>query len=123
MRISCAWKHFSISLKDLRERIALQFPDTFLGIVADEFEFTLDFERDVSEEVRVWISDHLGTLTESGEAAKEAQHAARESISDIVRLTLVEANWDAMRSVERKIVLGIPLSNEEKDGLIAEHTG
>jgi hypothetical protein len=119
--IQYAWKSFQIHLPVLEAWLKANAGEYYTGNSADCC-FTMWFSEEPSEGIKSAITAQWESLTEQGEAAKWATYEARNAAVETAKTGLLTASFDDLISAERKMLLGMSLTDEDKDALIVKFT-
>jgi hypothetical protein len=114
-----SWKEFRVHLPSLDAWLRATAGEAYKGNSADSV-LTLWFEEEPSAEILAAIDAQWDSLTEVGEAAKWQLDTDREAAVEAAKVSLLTAAFDSLIPAERKLLLGMTLSNEDKDALIVK---
>lgn len=113
------WKPFKIHLESLYE-VVKTIPSAD-GISCDDVTFIIVEKTPFTEDEKNIINSYLDSLTEEGELKKIQFKSVLNDKIIQVKLSMVSKNYDELSSIERKLLLGIQLSNEDIASLIDEN--
>jgi hypothetical protein len=116
------WKSYRVHLGDLHTWLLANAGEGYNGSSADSV-LTLWFEVEPSEEIKAAIDVKWGALVEVDEAAKFQLDANREAAILAAKEAILTANFDSLIPAERKLVMNMPLTDEDKDALVAKFLG
>ena len=113
------WKEFRVYLPDLRSQIQEIAGECFNGFSADH-ALTLWFTEEPSGSDITSIDSHWDALTELGETAKWTLYDNRLAAVEDARIGLLTASFNDLIPAERKLLLGLPLSDDDKDAILVK---
>lgn len=112
------WLSFQIHIPDLSAFISANIPQAD-GILADESGFEIIEVSPFQQEQIDLVNNYLASLTESAENAKiERAENLAIKIKELVEQNISVA-WHKKSNIEKKLLLGQPLTTQEEDNLIA----
>lgn len=118
--MQCNWLPFRIDLGALNAFLqAGAFPTD--GIVADEGSFTIVEINPLDEMQRASIQDYLDGLTEEGEALSLSRPARFVNACSALKTQMLSKRYSDLDSLERKLLLALPLSKFEEDECIERY--
>lgn len=111
------WKTFDVDLPGmdnlLRGSLAV-----YDGMVCTEANLEIIFTEEPSEEVTNTVMQYWNGLSEPSESAKINRPGLLRDAIDSLRAGMVSKRYDDLSSIEKKILLGIGLSESEENSLI-----
>ena len=113
------WQSFRIYLPDLDAWLKDLGGENYVGNSADA-QFTMWFTEQPGYEAEGAVEDYWASLTEEGEYAKWALYTFRNAAVEDAREALLTAAFDDLIPAERKILLGMPLSDSDKDAILVK---
>jgi hypothetical protein len=119
--LSFPWKEFKVHLPDIELWFKGNAGNIYLGNLAEESSLTLLFKEKPSETVELNFQGYWQSLTEAGELSKielakkivQAEHKACQN--------LLHINLNDMIVAERKIFMGLPLTQEDRIALLQKY--
>lgn len=114
------WKSYEVHLPALEAWLKTNAGASYRGNSADAV-FTLWFEDEPSEEIKLAIDSQWDALTEEGEVAKIHLAADREAAIAAARAALLTASFDSLIPAERKLWMGVALDETDKDAILAKY--
>lgn len=114
------WKSFRVYLPGLRDWLQENVGTNF--VLAADSAMTIWFEEQPGYEVEDAIHAEWSLLTEEGEAAKWELFEAREAVVETARTALLTADLTTTIPAERKLLMGMTLSDDDKDNLILKYS-
>jgi len=112
-----SWKEYRVYLPSLSLWLQSNIGATFSGLSAD-YSLTLWFLSEPSEQQKSDIDSQWDALSEIGEAAKWLLYDQRLAAVEDARVGLLTAAFDDLGPSERKLLLGLSLSEEDLDALL-----
>lgn len=116
----CQWLSFTIYLPDLQEWLSENIPESD-GIVSNEDSFEIIEREPFSPEQINWVQEHINSLTPITEIDKINEVDQLKLSLLNCRMALAYKSFETLEVFERKIILGIELTEEEKSGLITAY--
>ena len=125
---------FPISLEDLDKDLALNFfrivsfdhgvgseelPLYWCWIKSDDEELRICFRDELSPEEDVLFESLWSSLNETEEQGKLNNARVRAQAIENARAAAVTSNWDQLTSEQRKLIIGIALTESEVDQVVA----
>jgi hypothetical protein len=114
------WQSFQIHLPVLETWLKANAGEHYTGNSAD-ISFTMWFSEEPSEGIKSAIDSHWNALTENGEAAKWTLYDNRNLAIEDARTSLLTASFDDLIAAERKLLLGMVLTDDDKDALLLKY--
>lgn len=115
--ISLKWRPFNVSLKHFKK-----WQDQTFGERSDGFATTgvgiSVFIHDETIEDAHTVAAEWSSLTEEGEALKLAEPDYLANAIVAGKQAVLEKDWGQMTIAERKLVVGLPLNESDKNWLI-----
>jgi hypothetical protein len=116
------WKSYRVHLGDLHTWLLANAGEGYKGASADT-ALTLWFDVEPSEEIKTAIDVKWEAIVEVDETAKFQLDADREAAILAAKEAILTANFDSLIPAERKLVMNMPLTDEDKDALVAKFLG
>jgi hypothetical protein len=113
------WKSYRVYLPDLASWLTTNIGENYKGLSAD-YALTMWFEEEPTEQQKTDLTSSWDALTEEGEAAKWTLFDNRNAAVEAARTGLLTAAFDDLIAAERKIMLGMLLTDADKDALLVK---
>ena len=113
------WLEFRIYLPDLEAWLKALGGDNYKGLSAD-YALTMWFSEEPTEQQKTDIDAQWDGLSEEGETAKWTQYDNRNKAVEAAKLNLLTAAFDTLLPAERKLLLAMTLTDEDKDSLVTK---
>jgi hypothetical protein len=114
------WKSYRVHLGEFTAAVKVIAGENYKGMSADSV-LTLWFEEDPSEEIKLAIDVKWDAVVEVDEAAKFKLDADRTAAVLAAKEALLTANFDSLIAAERKLVMNMPLTDEDKDSILVKY--
>jgi len=108
------WKEENINVSLFDKWLRETHPNTYLGCNAG-YDLTLDFSQ-LSEEEELAVHEAWDNQNPADYKSKEQIKVEDEELTVAIttaKEAMIEKTWATMSTVERKIVLGLPVTREE----------
>lgn len=115
-----SWKDFRVFLPSFHSWLSDNVGANYKGCSAD-YALTLWFEEQPGYEVEGAIDALWESLTEVGEQIKWDLHEARNAAVESAKAALLTADLMQTIPAERKMLMGLPLTDEDKDALLVKY--
>lgn len=112
------WKPFKIDLQSMYLTIQLHIED-FDGISANEEGLEIFKLTEVTEYDEAVVDTYLRGITEEGEALKIDRPIRVEHAINSCKIKMLTKTYDQMEDYEKKLILGLPLTELEIDQILA----
>lgn len=115
------WKAYRIYLPDLAAWLTTNIGENYKGMSADTV-LTFWFDEEPTEQQKTDIDAQWNGTVEQDEDAKWSLYDARGAIVGTARTALLTADLTTTIPAERKLLMNMPLSNDDKDALITKYS-
>lgn len=115
------WKSYRIHIGEFHTVVKGIAGENYKGCSADAVLLSLWFDDEPSGEIIGSISSQWEGLTEGGEAAKWTLYDNRNLAIEDARTSLLTASFDDLIAAERKLLLGMVLTDDDKDALLLKY--
>lgn len=114
------WHEFNVFLPDLHAWLNENAVSGYCGMSADS-NLRIHFTEMPSPELEVDIDIKWDALTEEGEAAKWTHYDALSAAEAAAREAILTADWNDMIPAERKIAMGRPLDDSDREAILLKY--
>ena len=115
------WLEFKIDLPSLEKILKESYP-SYTGNSANT-QLTLHFSEAISEEMQADIDTYIQSLTEADEKVKMDLAADLEKAVVLAKVGILTASFDSLIPAERKILMGLVLSDDDRLALKIKYLG
>ena len=113
------WKEYRVHLSTLHAWLLANAGEGYKGCSADS-SLTMWFDPEPSEEIKTAIDVAWDAIVEVDEVAKFKLDSDRAAAVEDARVGLLTAAFDDLIPAERKILLGLTLSDADKDAILVK---
>jgi hypothetical protein len=119
--IKLPWKDFKIHLKSLNSHLISVAGSDYCGLSATDECICFHFKNKPSNEIVNRIREKLNSLTPEIESEKFKKDSDIEKSIKSAKINLPYSDPKDMSTAERKLMMGIHLSNEDKEFLLSKY--
>lgn len=119
--IKLPWKNFKIHLKSLNSHLISVAGLDYCGLSATDECIVFHFKRSPSNEIMNRVRERLNSLTAEAESAKFKKDSDIEKSIQSAKINLPYSDPKDMSAAERKLMMGIHLSNDDKESLLSKY--
>ena len=119
--IKLPWKDFKIHLKSFNTHITSVAGSDYCGLSATDECIVFHFKTKPSNEIMNRVSEKLNSLTAESESAKFKKDSDVEKSIQSAKINLPYSDPKDMSAAERRLMMGIHLSNDDKESLLSKY--
>lgn len=112
------WKSFKIDLKSFYQFLSTNIPNSD-GIIANDSHMEIVEKSTFTQSDIDMIMQYYSSLTEEVESAKINRTTTAQTKVAILKLGMVSKTYDQLTLLERKVLLGLELTESDIDELIS----
>ena len=114
------WKSYKVHLPVLEAWFKANAGEGYKGNSADVV-LTLWFDNEPSVEIKSAVDAQWDSLTEEGEAAKILLYENRNKVVEAAKAALLTATFDSLIPAERKLLMNVALTDDDRDALLVKY--
>lgn len=120
--IVLSWKSFKVDLPSMEFWLKNSSVTGYAGNSADS-AYTLWFASEPGNNIKAMVQQKWDSLSESGEAEKIALRLKRDQVVAYAKDNLAYISMNQWTPAEIKLFMSQPLTDADKDALIAKYPG
>jgi len=114
------WKSYKVHLLVFEAWLKANAGEGYKGNSADVV-LTLWFDNEPSVEIKSAVDAQWDSLTEEGEAAKILLYENRNKVVEAAKAALLTATFDSLIPAERKLLMNVALTDDDRDALLVKY--